>query len=526
MTTNDDDRALWRYQVISPYLAMEPDRGRKKAMLDHLAAKTWRDADGEPRRIAAETIRVWVRRYRKGGLRALGDKPRPRRGMQALPPAVIELACQLKREVPERSLDRIQRILEDTGKVAAGTVRRSTLHRALQREGLSARQARVPDSEDLDRFEADSSNDLWQSDMLAGPWLPDPDFGGKVRRAWLYAFLDDHSRLLLHGRFAFKGDLPSLELVFRRSVQKWGVPRRVYYDNGAVYRSNHMKRVVAELGIDGITYTREYRPMGHGKIEAWNRFCTSAFIAEVKASRIKTLDALNEAFVAWCDREYNAKVHGETGEAPLHRWRNEAAKARFADEEKLRLAFLWKDTRKADKAGLFSLHGTRYQVGAALAGKQVDVRYDPEALDVVEIWRDGRFVERVKPFAVHTHRRPRADEEQPPTLENREPTIDWLSHVVERRRAESFVEPTPRQLAEQVRARKIAQIEAVVAAIAERIDPVVRDDAAVRGFLDRYGPFEPAAVVEVVDRVIAREGRDQHVARYLEAVRRDLGGAQ
>src|SRR5262249_56884376 len=94
--------------------------------------------------------------------------------------------------------------------------------------------------EDLDRFEAELPNDLWQSDMLCGPWLPDPDRPGKMRRAYLYAFLDDHSRLLLHGRFSFKGELPSLELVVRPSLQKYGLVLACYYDNGQGCRPPHI----------------------------------------------------------------------------------------------------------------------------------------------------------------------------------------------------------------------------------------------------------------------------------------------
>ena len=52
------------------------------------------------------------------------------------------------------------------------------------------------DKEDLDRFEADRPNDLWQSDMLVGPWLPDPDRPGKVRRAKLFLFLDDRNNFV------------------------------------------------------------------------------------------------------------------------------------------------------------------------------------------------------------------------------------------------------------------------------------------------------------------------------------------
>lgn len=189
-------------------------------------------------------------------------------------------------------------------------LRRSTVHRVLQRERLSRRPVSASDTKDLDRFEALASNDLWQSDMRTGPWLPDPLRPGKVRRTKLFSFLDDHSRKLLHGRFAFSEGLPELELVFRRCLQKYGKPKRVYYDNGRVYRAGHMRHIVATLGIHAIVFTKAYRPEGHGKIEAFNRLAKAAFVAEVKASSIRTLDELNEAFLAWMDLEYNRRTHG------------------------------------------------------------------------------------------------------------------------------------------------------------------------------------------------------------------------
>lgn len=528
-------KALVRYQVISAYLALEPKRGRRGPTLDMLAAKVWPGVDGQKFQVAAETIRVWVRHYRQHGLAGLADKKRPRRGVQTLTPTLMELACQLKRDVPERSLDRLLRIMEQTGQVEPGVVTRSTLHRVLQRADLSARRARVPDSEDLDRFEAAAPNDLWQSDMLVGPWLPDPEKPGSMRRAYLYAFLDDHSRLVLHGRWSFKGDLPALELVFRRALQKYGVPARVYYDNGATYRSGHMRQIVAEIGIHAIVFTRTYRPMGHGKIEALNRLIRAAFIAEVAASDIETLDQLNEAFIAWMDLDYSRCVHSETQQTPLDRWNAGVATVRYADEEQLRLGFLWKEQRTADKSGVFSLFGSKYQVGPTLARRSVEVRYDPERLAEVEIWHDGRFVERSRPFVVKTHRRARdgEDDEASPgpalaaSTKRPAPAVDWLGHLRDRRRKESFVEPTPRELADAANAKHAELDAAIVALLAERLDPAVRNDDEVRAFLDRYGPFEADAATVAVDRVIAREGRDQHVVRYLEALRRpDHGGAR
>lgn len=511
-------KALTRYEIIAAYVVDPPPRGQRTAMLRHLASKTWHDHRGEPFTVSAETLRVWIRRYRKGGIDALQDKPRPRRGVRALSDEVKDLVCAMKREVPERSLDRILHILEETGAVEPGVITRSTLHRVLRAQGLSGRPAKAISDTDLDRFEADAPNQLWQSDMLVGPWLPDPDRPGKVRRCYLYAFLDDHSRMLLAGRFFFKGDLPALELVFRTALRKFGRPDRVYYDNGKVYRSDHMRSIVATIGTQGITFTHVRRPMGHGKIEAFNQLCRSAFLAEAKASGLQNLDAINEAFLAWVNQYYNVRVHSETQQAPIERWR-QARQIHYLDEQVLQKAFLWKETRKADKTGVFTLFGTRYQVGAELARRRVTVRYDPEQLDEVEVWSDDdNFVERARPLEIHRHRRP--TKKKPETATSKAPRqsgINWLGHLVDKEQASRVPAPP--------RPRREGLDDALVALLRRRVHADVFDEAAIRNFLDRYGPFETEPATVALDRWMRQQPDDLHVNAYLEAIRDALGGA-
>jgi len=512
--------ALVRYQIISPYLAADPPRGQRGPLLRQLAARVWTGPDGEPNTFAAETLRVWVRRYRERGLAGLHDAPRARRGIQVLTDEQQDLVCRLKREVPERSLDRIIEIAEGLQLVQPGVLKRSTVHRVLQRRGLSARGARVPDRKDLDRFEADFPGALWQSDLLVGPWLPDPAKPEAVRRAKLYAFIDDHSRLLLAGRFHFSEALPHLELVFRDAIRAWSLPRRVYYDNGAVYRSRHMKQVVAELGIQRIVFTQPYRPMGHGKVEALNRYIRSSFLSELKASSIRTLDGLNEAFSAWADR-YNRRRHRETGEAPRDRYRRGLDALRFVDERALRQAFLWKETRTADKAGVLSLMGCRYQVSAKLATRKLELRYDPEQLEQLEVWHRGAFAERAKPLQIHAHRRPK-DPGLAEAPKEVEPTGDWLAHLVAQREQEQ-IQMSPKQLAERARAERAEQDEAVLAVLARMLDAEALDADTARGWLDRFGPLDPSWVeAELAARLALGERADRHVTDILDALK---GGA-
>jgi transposase InsO family protein len=512
----DDPRlevALLRYQAISPYIADPPPRGQRRATLERLAQHVWTWPDGSPRRFSAETLRAWIRRYRRNGLDGLVDAPRARPGT-TLDDDVLAKAIALKKEVPERTLDTLVELLELSGTVEAGTVKRSTLHRALQQRGLSRRPA-AEDRTDLDRFEASFSNELWQSDMLAGPMLPDPERPGKTRRAWLYAFLDDHSRLLLHGRFAFKGDLPALEVVLRRSLQRWGVPKKLYYDNGAVYRSHHMKRVAAVLGMQGIVFTQAYRPMGHGKIEAFNRYCKRNFIAEVKGSKVQTLDQVNAAFRTWM-REYNERVHGQTDQTPLTRWNASREHVKWAEEEQLRQAFLFSDTRKPDKSGLFSLHTVEFQVGPSLAKRKVEVRYDPEDLSEVEVYRDGEFQQRLRPFEVSRHRRPKAvataagDGDE---VEGFDRIAAWAAED------RSCVDETPEAWRTQQTSRRQQQLDALAEVFSEAMDGVVLDAAAIKIWLAEHGPFEVEAFRAAVQETLQTMPADLHPLVLLDAVK-------
>ena len=522
---DEDKRNAWalcRYQAISAYLALDPPRGQRTLTLQQLATRTWTDPDGQPLCVSAETLRVWVRRYRRGGLPGLQDAPRPRRGPKALTAEQVELVRRLKREVPDRSLDRLITIAERTGLIEPGVLKRSTVHRALQAEGLSARVPRKTTArKDLDRWEAAFPNDLWQSDLLAGPWLPDPAKPGKMKRAWLFAFLDDHSRLLLHGRFDFKQGQPALELVFRRALQKWGIPRRCYFDNGKVYRAKHTARVCAHLGVHRLVFTQVRRPEGHGKIEAFNRYVRSAFIPEIAASRIVTLDQLNEAFVAWVDLDYNDRVHGQTGETPLQRWRAAAASVAYATDDAVRQAFLFSERRTPDKAGVFSLCGIAFQVGPALARRRVEIRFDPEALFEVEVWRDGRFVERAQPLQIHHDRRPgQAPDPRPAPRRDGPPVVDWLGHLVERRRQDGDPEPDPRALAEAAAQRRQDDDDAIVELLRRRLDPEVVDEEAVRDWLGRFGPLDPeGAATALHAHLDGVRATDEHVTRYLDAIR-------
>jgi transposase InsO family protein len=144
---------------------------------------------------------------------------------------------------------------QDTAGISA-----STLYRFLKQRGLSERQLLAPAAHK--KFEAEHSNQIWQSDMLYGPYVQRPS-GGKMQ-ALLYAILDDDSRLIPHAQFYASQGLDACLDCLRQAAAARGVPVRLYMDNAKIYRSPQLARISASVGML-IVHTPPYQPEGRGK---------------------------------------------------------------------------------------------------------------------------------------------------------------------------------------------------------------------------------------------------------------------
>ena len=133
------------------------------------------------------------------------------------------------------------------------------------------------------------------------------------------------------------------------------------------------------------------------------------FLVEVgDGAKVGDLAEMNRLFQAWTETVYHQAVHSETGEAPAARWAKASPEERAIPEPALlREAFLWSERRKADKTALVSLHGNTYQVDAWLAGRTVELVFDPFDLDRLEVRLAGKPAGTAVPFAVSRHRHPK-----------------------------------------------------------------------------------------------------------------------
>jgi hypothetical protein len=252
--------------------------------------------------------------------------------------------------------------------------------------------------------------------------------------------------------------------------------------------------------------------MGHGKVEAFNRYCVTNFIAEVKASQIRTLDQLNEAFLAWIEEEYNQRNHSELGTSPKNRWMKDASRIQYLEEEKIRIAFLWREVRVADKTGVVRLFNKKYKVVPDLAKKKLQIRYDPERLEQIEIFFNGAFRQRAKLLQVTANRAPR---QMPIVNEQREhPPTDYLGYLTKRHqnRIKAAVGKKGHQ----------TSLKSFLAILSERIAAQVFDGELATEFYNTYGPFESNQLAACLDSLLRNQPANLHISFYLEHIHDQL----
>jgi len=384
MNDPDTDRrqavALFRYGVIAELLHL-PVGG--KGLYTHLAERAARDytIPGSTRtRVAAETLRDWLQAYRRGGFEALLPKPRADRGQaRALPAAVVEALLSAKEANPKLSVQLVIRAARQSPEVPADLpLPPSTVHRLLARHGLMRRPQEDPGERDRRRFAFAQAGELWMSDVMHGPSVAVE--GRTKRKTYLIAFIDDATRLVPHAAFALSENTATFLPVLRQGIEKRGLPQRLYVDNGANYRSQHLALVCAKLGI-ALIHARPYHPQGKGKIERWFKTVRAQLLTRLRPEDTASLTALNRRLAAWIEGEYHHTAHrGLGGLTPLEQWAQTGAGVRFPEPTvDLGELFLFEAKRKVQKDRTVSLHGVVYEVDAALVGETVILRFDPAA---------------------------------------------------------------------------------------------------------------------------------------------------
>jgi hypothetical protein len=223
--------ANFRYGLIAPIVTRTLNPGEQAAMLREIAGHTYEIPHSGTQKVSLRTLERYLKAYREGGWEALLPSVRADKlQCKQIAPDVLEKAIALKQEQPTRSVRQIMAILELARFVEPSQLKESTLSRQLRSRGMTRKALENEQKSTFRRFEATHRNACWQGDVQHTLYLPHPEQPSKKKMAYLVVFLDDYSRLVVHGQFYFEERVPRLEDCLKKALLRHGVPSVIYVD--------------------------------------------------------------------------------------------------------------------------------------------------------------------------------------------------------------------------------------------------------------------------------------------------------
>jgi putative transposase len=394
---NEDTKkeiAVFRFGVIADLVGRKLLRGEKERILREKASSRWDIPFSVRSHISRTTILSWVKAYeRTRRLESLYPEERKDKGRsRVLDEEAIAALIHLKKERMGVSLPVLLKEARAKGILPRKyMVSYATIYRIFKRHGVCESHI-YPDRR---RFEAELPNDIWQSDCLHGPKVLHE---GKLKKSYLFAFIDDMTRLVPHARFYLNERIDCYIDAFIKALSKRGLPRKLYVDNGPAFSTQILRHACASLGI-ALIHSKPYQPEGRGKIERFFKTVRMQFLSTIPEGL--TLEEINKRLDTWIGL-YHIMNHGSTKEAPLTRYGNHIHLIREAPTY-LMDYFRKRVTRKVDKDRTISLDGRLYEAPVSLIARTVTLLYHESDPARVELLYNGTSYGMLIPLDVHVN---------------------------------------------------------------------------------------------------------------------------
>lgn len=406
----DETIAVFRFGVICDFVgATQLTRSEKRRLLMEKCERKWVIPYSSRTRISENTIYRWIRRYQKSGgcIESLYPGKRNDQGKaRKLDDETINIVLLARRSQMGTPVPMLLSSLKRQAIVPMSTGL-STIYRLFHRHGLMDQS---PKPEDRRKFEAELVNDIWQSDVMHGPKVT---VNQKMRKTYLIAFIDDHSRLIVFGGFYLSENLASFMDAFEKALSKRGLPRKLYVDNGSAYRSRKLEFTCASLAI-ALIHARPYKPQGKGKIERFFKTVRSGFLP---GADLSSLEQLNQSFTRWLDTAYHQRIHGATGMTPFDRFSRNLTCIRKAPKN-LKDHFRTAVYRTVAKDRTVTLNGNLFEAPVALIGKRVLILYHEGGPKEAEVFFNQISHGLLVPVNIHVNCRVKRDKNINPQIES------------------------------------------------------------------------------------------------------------
>ncbi len=384
--------ALFRYGLISSLVNNTYEEKSMEEYYRKTASKSY-VLNGKEIKVRASTVKKWYTNYKKFGYSGL--IPKTRTDLNTSRKLTLDAQQKIidyKKEFPHISGTLIYQKLIEEGYINQAIVSKSTVLKFIRDNYLL-----FGDDGKIDRraFEMEFANQMWDADTSHGPYLT---INNKKIKTYLIALIDDASRIITSAKFYYEDNAINFQKTFKEGLKKYGIPKRIFLDNGKTYKNEQLSIICANCGME-LIYTKPYSPQSKAKIERWFHTMKETWMRGINWIDIKDIDELNDMLNDFIN-EYNNKVHSSlinngVNISPRERWFKDQDQIRKIDNNQIDEYFLHTayPTIRADS--IAHVKRIEYEVPTKYIGKKVTVKYDFQDRSKAWIYDNGKKFEAI-----------------------------------------------------------------------------------------------------------------------------------
>ena len=386
-----NDIALFRYGLISSLINGTYEENSKEDYYRKKASTTY-TLNGKEIKVTASTIKKWYLDYQKFGYNGLIPKTRTDlNSSRKLSLEAQEKIVEYKKNYPHISGTLIYKKLIEDGYINELKVSKSTVLKFIRDNYLL-----FGDDGKVDRraFEMEFANQMWDADTSHGPYLT---INNNKIKTYLIALIDDASRLITNAKFYFEDNAINFQNTFKEGLKKYGIPKRIFLDNGKTYKNEQLSIICANCGME-LIYTKPYSPQSKAKIERWFHTMKETWMRGINWEDIKDLDELNDMLNDFVN-EYNNKIHtslkdsNDNNISPKQRWFKDQDKIKKIDNNLIDEYFLHTAYPTIRSDSIAHVKKLEYEVPTKYIGKKITIKYDFSDRTKAWIYDDGKKIE-------------------------------------------------------------------------------------------------------------------------------------
>ena len=373
-----------RLALIAPAINNTFTEESKSAYYRRVAATPVKLPNGNSVLYSPGTLSNWESDYNRVGFDALLPKTRSDIGQtRKLSDVTMEHIYSLKNTFPKINATLIYNKLIEDGFINEKDVSLSTIQRFIKNNDLKS--ARCVNMKDRKAFEEEFATGMYQGDTCYGPYITEH---GECRRTYLIMLIDDKSRLIVGGRFFYNDNSYNFQKVLKEAVARYGIPKKLYLDNGSPYKNEQLSLICGSLGIVEL-HTMVRDGASKGKVERNFRTLKSRWLCALDIESISSLAELNDELFTYINK-HNITIHSSTNERPIDRYKSDLAHVKVAsDSEWLDTCFMNRVERRVNNDSTISIDKISYDVPMQFIRQKVEVRYLPDDMDNAYIYYEN-----------------------------------------------------------------------------------------------------------------------------------------